>query len=91
MEKRINILITTQHRGVFVARALESTDFTAKILTDLKDVRMVIKWRNGKGVQGIAEDGPKNCQLSSTTPARVIHDVTAIFDIKEEAAKQIWV
>lgn len=85
-----NILITTQHRGVFLARANDNADLTARSLTDLSDVIMVINWRNEKGVQGIAADGPANCKLSAITDAVVIHDVTAVFSVTDQAASKIW-
>lgn len=85
-----NVLITTEYRGVFVAQADESVELTARTITNLKNGMMVINWRNGKGVQGIAADGPVNCKLSAMTDIPVLHGVTAVFEISDEAAKKIW-
>jgi len=87
-----NILITTkkEHGGVFLAQAKDDADLTEKSLANLENVIMVINWRNGKGVQGVAADGPKDCKLSAITNAYVIHDVTAVFAVSDAAAKLIW-
>lgn len=84
------VLITTQHRGVFVAYAESKEGLHEKTLKNLKKVRMVINWRNSQGVQGIAQNGPENCKLSATTDAMVLHDVTAVFEITPQAEKEIW-
>lgn len=88
----LNILLTTKHRGVFVAQVDEDTDLTKKTLTNLKNGKMVIKWRNREGLQGIANYGPtENCKLSAMSDIPVIHDVTAIFAITDKAAQKIWI
>ena len=47
-----NVLITTEHRGVFLAQVKTGADLTSKTLTDLKNGLMVVNWRNGKGGSG---------------------------------------
>ena len=85
-----NVLITTEYRGVFLAQVEESADLTLRTITGLKNGIMVINWRNGKGVQGIALEGPENCKLSAMTDIPVLHGVTAVFSVTNEAAKKIW-
>lgn len=46
-----NILITTQHIGVFFAQVEEGTDLTQKMLTNLRNCRMAIYWATKYGVQ----------------------------------------
>ena len=84
------ILVTTKHRGVFLAQADDDADISLKTLTGLKNGIMVINWRNGKGVQGIATDGPDNCKLSAMSDIPVLHDVTAVFSVTDAAAEKIW-
>ena len=86
-----NVLITTQHRGVFCCKVPKTYDLTPKTLTNLKDCRMVIKWRNGEGLQGMCKYGPtEDCMLSPQSGIEVIHDVTGVFNITDEAASKIW-
>lgn len=86
-----NILVTTKHRGVFCAQVPKDKDLTPTSLTDLKNAKMVIRWRSGKGLQGMANSGPtEDCLLSASSDIAVIHDITAVFYISDEAAKKIW-
>lgn len=39
-----NVLITTQHRGVFFAQVEDGADVSARTLTNLKNCRMAIYW-----------------------------------------------
>lgn len=85
-----NILITTQHRGVFFAQIDESADLTAKMLTDLKNCRMAIYWGTTKGVMQLASEGPNNnTRVGSAADVDVMHDVTAIFSVTDKAA-DLW-
>ena len=91
MENLRNIMITTEFRGVFVAQIDENADLTPRTLTGLKNARMVIRWKNGEGLQGMANYGPTNdCKLSPVSDIPVIHGVTAVFEITHAAAKKIW-
>ena len=83
----INVLITTEHRGVFFARINRDADLTASTLRDLRDCRMAINWRTGKGVMDLAENGPNDkCLISSKADIPVIHKVTAVFAVTDAAA-----
>lgn len=86
-QSTINILITTEHRGVFFAKAPRNIDLTAATLRNLKDCRMAINWRTGKGVMDLAENGPNGkCLISSKADIPVIHRVTAVFNVTDAAA-----
>jgi len=81
-------LITTEHRGVFFGFLSPDADLTNKTLTDIKDARMAIYWRNGKGVMGLADDGPEGeCKIGSPANIAALHDVTAVFECTERAVK----
>lgn len=83
------VLVTTQHRGVFYAEISESTDLTQSTLTDLKNARMAIYWGTKRGVMELAEVGPNNnSKISAKADIPVLHGVTAVFSVTEEAAKK---
>ena len=84
----LNVLITTQHRGVWFARIDASQDLTNKTLTNLKDCRMAIYWGTDKGVQQLADTGPTiNSRISAPSDIAVLHDVTAVFYVTDKAAE----
>lgn len=84
-----NVLITTQHRGVFFAQIDESKDLTEKTLTDLKNCRMAIYWGTKGGVMELAKDGPnKNSTIGSIADIPVLHDITGIFSVTDNAAEK---
>ena len=86
-----NLMFTTKHRGVFVGKVADEMDLTPTTLTNIKEARMVIRWRGGNGVQGIAAEGPtENCKLSSISDIDVLHDVTGVFPVSDAAAEKIW-
>lgn len=85
-----NVLITTQHKGVFFAQVEENTDLTSKMLTNLKNCRMAIYWGTERGVMQLAETGPTSTsKISAPADIPVLHDVTAIFAVTDKAA-EIW-
>lgn len=84
-----SVLITTEYRGVFFGLVSDDADLTQRTLTNIKSCRMAINWRNGKGVQGLASDGPDNqCKIGSASDVEVMHGVTAVFTVTEEACKK---
>jgi hypothetical protein len=83
-----NILITTQHRGVFFAQVDDSADLTQKTLKDLKNCRMAIYFGTTKGVMELAHTGPnKNSKIGAPADVDVMHDVTGVFSVSDNAAK----
>lgn len=84
-----NVLITTQHRGVFFAQMEEGTDLTTKILTNLKNCRMAIYFGTSRGVMELAETGPTtSSKIGAPADVDVMHDVTAIFSVTDNAAEK---
>jgi len=85
-----SILITTAHRGVWFAQVTADADLTQKTLTGLKNCRMAIYWNTKKGLQELAAIGPNSgSKISVASGIEVIHDVTAVFTVSEEAAA-VW-
>lgn len=83
-----NILITTQHRGVWFAQVPPDADLTPKTLTDLRNCRMAIYWGTTKGLQQLCESGPTgSSKISAPANIPVLHDITAVFDITDKAAE----
>ncbi len=84
-----NVLITTKHRGVFFAQVEENTDLTGVHLTNLKNCKMAIKFGTTKGVMQLCETGPTELSLiSATADLDVLHGVTAVFSLTDEATKK---
>lgn len=84
-----NILITTQHRAVFFAQISEAQDITNKTLVDLINCRMAIYWGTKGGVMELAKKGPNsNSRIGDQADIDVIHDVTAVFKVRDEAAEK---
>ena len=85
-----SILITTAHRGVWYAEAPEDMDLTPKTLTRLQNCKMAIRWSTTRGLQELCSEGPNdNSKISLASGIHVLHDVTAVFEVSEEAAK-VW-
>lgn len=83
-----NVLITTQHRGVFFAQVEESTDLTQRMLTNLHNCRMAIYFNTKKGVMELAEVGPNSgSRIGAPAFVDVMHDVTAVFSVTDKAAE----
>ena len=84
-----NIIVTTQHRGVWFAQAEEGVDLTSKTLTNLKNCRMAIYWGTERGLQQLAETGPTDTsKISAPADILVLHDVTAVFSVTDKAAEK---
>jgi hypothetical protein len=82
-----NVLITTQHRGVWFAQVDEAQDLTPRTLTNLKNTRMAIYWNTTRGLQELCEDGPNDgTKMSAISPIEVLHDITAVFSVSDKAA-----
>ncbi len=84
-----NVLITTQHRGVFFAQIDETADLTARTLTNLKNCRMAIYWNTKRGVTELANEGPNSgSRIGAPADVDVMHDVTAVFSVTDKAAEK---
>lgn len=84
------ILVTTKHRGVFGGLVPEEQDLSASTMA-LKEARMAIRWGTTKGLMQLCETGPtSNSNISAPADIPVLHDITAVFEIKDEAWKK-WV
>jgi hypothetical protein len=85
-----NILVTTSHRGVWFAQVPHDKDLTPTTLTDLKNCRMAIYWGTTKGLQQLCKTGPtESSKISDTADIAVIHQVTAVFSVTDQAAA-VW-
>ncbi len=85
------VMITTKHRGIFIGYVEEGKDLTKKTLKNIKRAKMLIRHQTGKGLQHVAEVGPNDdCHFSTASDIRVLHDVTAVFDVTPAAAAKIW-
>lgn len=79
------VIVTTQHRGVFAGEIPDDQDITAKAMP-LKNARMAIYWGTTKGIMQLAETGPTaSSKISAPADISMLHDITAIFAITPEA------
>lgn len=84
-----NVLITTQHRGVWFAQVDANADLTQKTLTNLKNTRMAIYWGTTKGLHELCDTGPtSSSKISAVSGIEVLHDITAVFQVSDQAAKK---
>ena len=79
------VIITTQHRGVFAGEIPDDQDLSAKAMP-LFNAKMAIYWGTTKGVMELAETGPTSkSRISAQADIPMLHDITAIFGISEKA------
>lgn len=79
------VLVTTQHRGVFAGEIADDQDLSVKAMP-LGNARMAIRFGTTKGVMQLAETGPtKDSRISAPADIPMLHDITAIFAVTEEA------
>lgn len=80
-----NVLVTTQHRGVFAGQIADDQDLAARSMP-LSGARMAIRFGTTKGVMQLAETGPtSNSKISAPADIPMLHDITGIFSITDEA------
>lgn len=79
------VLITTQHRGVFMGYVPDDQDMTARTMA-LKTAKCAIYWKTKKGVAELAEIGPSDeSRIGSPADIEAIHDITAVWAVTTEA------
>jgi len=79
------VLVTTKHRGVF-AGLIPATQDLALTSMPLQAARMAIYWGTTKGLMQLAETGPtSSSKISAPADIPMLHDITAVFAITEEA------
>jgi len=79
------VLVTTAHRGVFAGQIEDDQDLSVKAMP-LFNARMAIKFGTTKGVMQLAETGPTSAsKISAPADIPMLHDITAIFAVTEEA------
>ncbi len=79
------VLITTEHRGVFAGEISEKQDLKATSMP-MKNAKMAIYWGTTLGVIELAEIGPnKKSRISAKADISMLHAITAIFKITPEA------
>jgi hypothetical protein len=82
------ILVTTKHRGVFGGLVPNDQDLAATTMA-LKEARMAIRWGTTKGLTELCHTGPtSSSKISAPADIPVLHDITAIFEITDEAWKK---
>ncbi len=83
-----DVLVTTQHRGVFFGRLEEGQDLNARSLV-LLECRNAIYWSGSRGFLGLASHGPESgSRIGTAAPRVLLHDVTSVTTCSEEAAKK---
>ncbi len=79
------VLVTTAHRGVFAGQIEDDQDLAAKAMP-LSNARMAIRFGTTRGVMQLAETGPtKTSKISAPADIPMLHDITALFTITDEA------
>lgn len=79
------VLITTQHRGVFAGEIADEQDLAVKAMP-LANARMAIYWGTTRGVMELCETGPTTkSRISAPADIPMLHDITGIFTITPEA------
>ena len=79
------VLVTTAHRGVF-AGLIDADQDLSETDMPLKQARMAIKFGTTRGVMQLAYSGPtEQSKISAVADIPMLHDITAIFAITDEA------
>lgn len=88
MENHVPVLVTTKHRGVFFGW-IDPASKALSTLT-LKKCRNCIYWASScGGFLGLAANGPNSdCKIGTEAPEVVLHDITSVSDVTEEAASK---
>jgi len=79
------VLVTTQHRGVFAGEVPADQDMSVRSMP-LKNARMAIRWGTTRGVMQLAYTGPtSDSHISAPADISMLNDITAIFTITPDA------
>lgn len=80
-----NVIITTAHRGVFAGQIDDDQDINASAMP-LHNARMAIQWGTTRGMMELCETGPTIAsKISAPADIPSLRDITAVFDITDEA------
>lgn len=80
------VIVMTDLRGVFFGY---TEDEPSEKMT-LKNVRMCVRWRNLRGVLGLAETGPVDgCLVSVPAPEATIFKINSVVAVTD-AAVEAW-
>lgn len=79
------VLVTTQHRGVFVGLIHGDQDVNVRTMP-LKAAKMAIYWGTTRGLMELCETGPtEKSKISAPADIAALHDITAVFDVTPNA------
>lgn len=86
-DKKVPLLVTTAHRGVFFGYGTPTTNKTIR----LEQCRMCVYWSATlRGVVGLASKGPDSgCRVGPAAPGITIQDITAVIEVTPEA-EEAW-
>ena len=83
------VLVTTEYRGVFFGLLDAECDERDKTLV-LHNCRNIIYWAGTRGFLGLAAEGPEgDSRLGSTAVRVLIHGVTSVTDVSEQARAKL--
>ncbi|MFQ5741141.1 MAG: hypothetical protein ACE5JX_19230 [Acidobacteriota bacterium] len=82
-----DVLVTTEHRGVFFGRLCED-NFAANVVID--DARNCFYWdQSVHGVLGLAAAGPNgSCRIGPSVESLKLHKITSICLVSDKAAEK---
>lgn len=85
MSKKIAMVVTTEHKGVFFGYA----ERTENKIIRLENARMCVHWpEKNRGVMGLAGSGPMSgARVTQAIPGITLHGITAIMEVAPEAVK----
>lgn len=85
MEKKMAVLVTTAHRGVFFGYLASEI---AKEKMTLTGARNVVRWSSSvRGFMGLAALGPVgDCRIGPKVSEITIWDITSVTRVTDEAA-----
>jgi len=83
--KKVAVVVTTAHKGVFFGYGEPSDQSTIRI----EKARMCVYWSaDVKGILGLAATGPsKSSKVGPAVPAITLRDVTSVMEASDEATK----